>query len=155
MTDAKRHDPKPLAAEAKDTFETLTMVLVVFLVIRVGLGQPYTIPSESMEPGLLVGDYILVSKFDYGWSRWSRGGSWRESRRGAACDGAEPPAGAVRPPLRLDQLANHLAGGATFAAAARHERLLGSVGNPHFQALALLRASGVTHRWPPQVSARD
>ena len=63
--------PKSLAAEAKDTFGTIASALLIALVIRVGLGQPYTIPSESMEPGLLVGDYILVSKFDYGWSRWS------------------------------------------------------------------------------------
>jgi signal peptidase I len=35
------------------------------------LFQPYTIPSESMEPGLLKGDYIVVTKFSYGWSRHS------------------------------------------------------------------------------------
>ena len=71
MTEAKRHDPNPLAVGAKETAGTVISALLIALMIRVELGQPYTIPSESMEPGLLVGDYILVSKFDYGWSRWS------------------------------------------------------------------------------------
>lgn len=71
MNEPGNSKAKTLAAEAKDTFGTIVTALFIALVIRVGLGQPYTIPSESMEPGLLVGDYILVSKFDYGWSRWS------------------------------------------------------------------------------------
>ncbi len=33
--------------------------------------QPFTIPSSSMEPGLVTGDYIVVSKWAYGWSRAS------------------------------------------------------------------------------------
>jgi signal peptidase I len=48
---------------------TLALTLVIVLIPRVVLCQPFTIPSGSMEPTLLVGDYILVSKFPYGWSR--------------------------------------------------------------------------------------
>src|SRR5207245_1973266 len=33
--------------------------------------QPFTIPSASMEPNLYQGDYIIVSKWSYGWSRHS------------------------------------------------------------------------------------
>ena len=33
--------------------------------------QPYTIPSSSMEPGLVTGDYVVASKYRYGWSRAS------------------------------------------------------------------------------------
>jgi signal peptidase I len=47
------------------------MTLAIVLIPRVVLCQPFTIPSGSMEPTLLVGDYILVSKFPYGWSRHS------------------------------------------------------------------------------------
>ena len=41
------------------------------LVFQTLLFRPYRIPSESMLPNLLVGDYILVSKFSYGYSRFS------------------------------------------------------------------------------------
>jgi signal peptidase I len=45
--------------------------LVIAAFLRAFLFQPFTIPSSSMEPGLVTGDYILVSKFAYGWSRAS------------------------------------------------------------------------------------
>ncbi|BAT60728.1 signal peptidase I [Variibacter gotjawalensis] len=41
------------------------------LVFQTLLFRPYRIPSESMLPSLLVGDYIMVSKFSYGYSRFS------------------------------------------------------------------------------------
>jgi len=54
-----------------ETAKTVAIVLVVALVPRTVFSQPFTIPSESMEPTLMVGDYILVSKYPYGWSRHS------------------------------------------------------------------------------------
>ncbi|MEG2498394.1 MAG: signal peptidase I [Brevundimonas sp.] len=42
--------------------------LLLATVLRVVAYQPFTIPSSSMAPGLLTGDYIVVSKFAYGWS---------------------------------------------------------------------------------------
>lgn len=65
-------EPKPsVLAEAADLIRIVGGGLLIALVARILIFQPYTIPSESMEPGLLVGDYIVVSKFDYGWSRHS------------------------------------------------------------------------------------
>ncbi|WP_158914254.1 signal peptidase I [Caulobacter sp. S45] len=51
--------------------KTVAVALAIAFVPRVVFCQPYTIPSGSMEPTLLVGDYILVAKYPYGWSRHS------------------------------------------------------------------------------------
>ena len=63
--------PKSGAREAFDLFKTVAYALLIALVLRVVLFQPFTIPSASMEPNLYEGDYIIVSKFAYGWSRHS------------------------------------------------------------------------------------
>jgi signal peptidase I len=62
---------KPLAAEVIALAKTVGAALLIALVLRVALFEPFTIPSDSMEPGLRTGDYIVTSKFDYGWSRHS------------------------------------------------------------------------------------
>jgi signal peptidase I len=62
---------KSFAAQVRETLTTAFWALVIALTLRVALFQPNTIPTQSMEPALLVGDYLLVSKFDYGWSRAS------------------------------------------------------------------------------------
>jgi signal peptidase I len=51
--------------------KTVGYALLIALVLRVLLFQPFTIPSASMVPTLLEGDYIIVSKFSYGYSRHS------------------------------------------------------------------------------------
>ena len=59
------------AHELIELGKTIFYALLIAFVLRVVLFQPFTIPSESMEPNLLKGDYIIVSKFAYGWSRHS------------------------------------------------------------------------------------
>ena len=67
--------PEHAAPSWRDDFLSIlgpaAIGLAVALLFRILAWQPYTIPSSSMEPGLVTGDYILVSKFAYGWSRAS------------------------------------------------------------------------------------
>jgi signal peptidase I len=54
-----------------DTIQVLVQALLIALVIRTLLFQPFNIPSGSMKGTLLVGDYLFVSQFSYGYSRYS------------------------------------------------------------------------------------
>jgi len=54
-----------------ENLKTLFYALIIALVIRSFLFQPFYIPSSSMEPNLLIGDRIFVSKYSYGYSRHS------------------------------------------------------------------------------------
>ncbi|MGH7025022.1 MAG: signal peptidase I, partial [Caulobacteraceae bacterium] len=65
--------PKPTSAteEVAEIVKTIFWALLIAFVIRTLLFQPYTIPSASEEPNLYTGDYIVVSKWSYGYSRHS------------------------------------------------------------------------------------
>ena len=54
-----------------ENIKTLFYALIIALLIRSLLFQPFYIPSSSMEPNLLIGDRLFVSKFSYGYSRHS------------------------------------------------------------------------------------
>jgi signal peptidase I len=54
-----------------ENIKTLFWALIIAILIRSLLFQPFYIPSSSMEPTLLVGDRIFVSKYNYGYSKHS------------------------------------------------------------------------------------
>jgi signal peptidase I len=54
-----------------DNLTTIFYALIIAIIIRSLLFQPFYIPSSSMEPNLLVGDRLFVSKYTYGYSRHS------------------------------------------------------------------------------------
>ncbi|MEL0231474.1 MAG: signal peptidase I [Hyphomicrobiales bacterium] len=54
-----------------ENIRTLIYAILIAFFIRTFILQPFTIPSGSMLPNLLVGDYLFVSKYSYGYSRYS------------------------------------------------------------------------------------
>src|SRR5262249_7050907 len=54
-----------------ETVRVIFHALVIALVIRTFLFQPFNIPSGSMKATLLVNDYLFVSKYTYGYSHYS------------------------------------------------------------------------------------
>ena len=59
------------AGEVVEIIKTVVYALLIALFLRVIFFQPYTIPSASMEPNVYEGDYIIVSKWSYGYSKFS------------------------------------------------------------------------------------
>ena len=55
----------------KENLKTLLYALIIAVIIRSLIIQPFYIPSSSMEPNLLVGDRLFVTKYSYGYSKHS------------------------------------------------------------------------------------
>ena len=67
MTDKKSKDQGGFG----ETIRVVIHALILALIVRTFLFQPFNIPSGSMMPTLLIGDYLFVSKYSYGYSRYS------------------------------------------------------------------------------------
>jgi signal peptidase I len=72
-------EPSRVANEAKraedggflETVKVVVQALLIAVVVRTFLFQPFNIPSGSLIPTLLIGDYLFVSKYSYGYSKYS------------------------------------------------------------------------------------
>jgi signal peptidase I len=67
-------EPEPDAPREESWWGLLRFLLIVFLaalVLRSCIAAPFNIPSSSMLPRLMVGDYLFVNKWAYGYSRYS------------------------------------------------------------------------------------
>jgi signal peptidase I len=98
MTSDANREPSAKPAEANEWVEiikTIVYALLIALVLRVLLFQPFTIPSASMEPNLFEGDYIIVSKYNYGYSRHSFPISLPESWLGGRVFAHQPTRGDI------------------------------------------------------------
>jgi signal peptidase I len=87
---------KPKAAEGGGVMETVRVIfhaLILALVVRIFLYQPFNIPSGSMIPTLLIGDYLFVSKLSYGFSKYSF--PWSPNIFEGRIFGSEPKRGDV------------------------------------------------------------
>ena len=54
-----------------ENIKTLFYALIIAVIIRSLIIQPFYIPSSSMEPNLLIGDRLFVTKYSYGYSKHS------------------------------------------------------------------------------------
>lgn len=74
-TGPAKPSPEPAQMSAKeeaiDTVRFLAWLAVAVLVFRSFFLSPFNIPSESMQPRLLIGDYLLVNKMAYGYTKHS------------------------------------------------------------------------------------
>jgi len=68
---ARPHEARKNKGGIGETIRTLIYAVLIAVVIRTVAYEPFNIPSGSMIPTLLVGDYLFVSKYSYGYSRYS------------------------------------------------------------------------------------
>jgi signal peptidase I len=73
MTDVveRRKRGQEKAGGLAETIRTVVYAVLIALVVRTFAVEPFNIPSGSMIPTLLVGDYLFVSKYSYGYSKHS------------------------------------------------------------------------------------
>src|ERR1700759_1396216 len=62
---------KNKAGETRDFLVFVLKLALIVFALRSFVVAPFNIPSESMQPRLLIGDYLLVAKWPYGYSRYS------------------------------------------------------------------------------------
>lgn len=66
-----RAKAKPKSSGLLENLKTIVYAGLIALAVRTFAFEPFNIPSGSMIPTLLVGDYLFVSKYSYGYSRFS------------------------------------------------------------------------------------
>ena len=71
QTTRNAHRATSASSDWRGTIRFILFVALLALGLRSFVVMPRSIPSESMMPRLLVGDYLLVAKWPYGWSRFS------------------------------------------------------------------------------------
>lgn len=71
MQNPKTSTSRKSSGGVVDFIKTIAWAVLIAIGIRTVAFEPFNIPSGSMIPTLLIGDYLFVSKFSYGYSRFS------------------------------------------------------------------------------------
>lgn len=71
MSKLKPAAVKSSSSEMRETIVVIVEALLIALVFRTFLFQPFSIPTASMQSTLLIGDYVLASKYTWGYGRYS------------------------------------------------------------------------------------
>ena len=71
MAAAAQHSKKKSEDGIWETVKVIVQALLIAFFVRTFLYQPFNIPSGSMDPTLMVGDYLFVSKLSYGYGKYS------------------------------------------------------------------------------------
>ncbi len=70
-TDVENREKPSKDGGLYETVKVIVQALLIAVVVRTLLFQPFNIPSGSLIPTLLIGDYLFVSKYSYGYSKYS------------------------------------------------------------------------------------
>ncbi|HHY49357.1 MAG TPA: signal peptidase I [Alphaproteobacteria bacterium] len=68
---SKAEKPAKKKSELRETIVVIIEALVIALVFRTFLYQPFSIPTASMQSTLMIGDYFVASKFTWGFGKYS------------------------------------------------------------------------------------
>ena len=68
---SKAEKPAKKKSELRDTIVVIVEALIIALVFRTFLYQPFSIPTASMQSTLMIGDYFIASKFTWGYGKYS------------------------------------------------------------------------------------
>ena len=71
QTDMTKADKKANKNELRDTIVVIVEALLIALVFRTFLYQPFSIPTASMQSTLMIGDYFIADKFIWGFGKYS------------------------------------------------------------------------------------
>jgi signal peptidase I len=67
----KRVEKKARRSELRDTIVVIVEALIIAVIFRTFLFQPFSIPTASMQSTLMIGDYFVASKFTWGYGKYS------------------------------------------------------------------------------------
>jgi len=71
MSSQTKSKEKEKPSELRETIVVIVQALIIALVFRSFIYQPFSIPTASLQPNMMIGDYFISSKFTWGYGRYS------------------------------------------------------------------------------------